>query len=93
MNEFNFPFFEEYLQTLYTIEERDAAISLANILEENKLLGIKWPDYKLNYEDELEKLSGVNISESEWCIFMAALANSKLKERRFSPYTFTVIGE
>jgi hypothetical protein len=93
MNEFDFPFFNEYLETLYTIEERDAAVSLANLLEESKLLGIKWPEYKLNYESDFEKLTGFKLTESEWCIFMAALANTKLMERRFSPYSFTVLNE
>lgn len=93
MDTYDFPFFEEYLDSIDTIEDRDAVTSVAGFLEEHKLLGMKWPEYKLNYEDDFEKLAGIVFDEGEWCIFMAALANTKLKERRFSPYSFTVLNE
>jgi len=91
MNEFDFPFFSEYLKTLDTVEQRDAYISLTGFLEEHKLIGMKWIEYRLNYEDDLFKMIGIQLTEGDWCVFMAALANTKLKERRFSPYSFTVI--
>jgi len=91
MDEFEFPFFSEYLKSLDTVEQHDAFLSVAAFLEEHKLLGIKWIEYRLNYETDIFRMTGVAFTEAEWCIFMAALANTKLKERRFSPYSFTVI--
>jgi len=91
MNEFDFPFFSEYIQTLDTVEQYEAFMRVATFLEENKLLGINWIEYKLNHEKDIHQLTGVAFTEAEWCVFMAAISNSKLKERMFSPYSFTVV--
>jgi len=82
------PFFSEYLETEKSLEQFEAKTNLASFLEESSLLGINWSEYVLNYADTIEQMFGLKFSEEEWTIFMAAVANTKLKERKFSVYDF-----
>jgi hypothetical protein len=86
MNEY--PFFSEYLESEKSLEEFEAKTNLAAYLEGVSLLGISWTDYALNYADEINDMFGLVFSEEEWTIFMAAIANTKLKSRYFSIYDF-----